>query len=153
MTSSVMSRTDSPPVVRSCVSCWKTFTVRSPSSVVGGRGSAGRRILRVWPQTATFRRAFTGPGSVAGRVGGRPGSAGVHVLGRGSSARAGAADRDRALHAEALVAVDRTVDLVGPLLRQGHLQCAGTAGRDLRAILVDAVSFHRERVRGRAVVD
>src|SRR6266540_1791257 len=40
LTSSVMSRTARPPVVRSCRSCWKTFTVRSPS-FVDGRGSAG----------------------------------------------------------------------------------------------------------------
>src|SRR5438046_92781 len=40
LTSAVMSRTDRPPVVRSCRSCWKTFTVRSPS-FVDGRGSAG----------------------------------------------------------------------------------------------------------------
>src|SRR5947208_661107 len=39
-TSSVMSRTARPPVVRSCRSCWKTFTVCSPS-FVDGRGCAG----------------------------------------------------------------------------------------------------------------
>src|SRR2546429_626256 len=77
LTSSVMSRTDRPPVVRSCRSCWKTFTVRSPS-FVDGRGSAGSAYCegsgprrRVEPTLAQSTRIPAwGGGLFAGEVGG-----------------------------------------------------------------------------------
>src|SRR6185312_12109136 len=50
-TSSVMSRTWSPPVVRSCCSRWKTFTARSPPSLT----LSGRRIV-LDSRTACTRR-------------------------------------------------------------------------------------------------
>src|SRR6266536_2971447 len=46
VTSSVMSRTARPPLVRSCRSCWKTFTVAHPPRC-GRPRSAGGPIVRV----------------------------------------------------------------------------------------------------------
>src|SRR5919204_1336187 len=46
LTSSVMSRTARPPVVRSCRSCWKTFTFAHPPRC-GRPRSAGGPIVRV----------------------------------------------------------------------------------------------------------
>src|SRR6476619_3588469 len=142
MTSSVMSRTWSPPLVRSCVSCWKTFTVRSPSSVVDGRGSACSAYFEgqsnVWKGEPNELVA----GAAARR----------RVLGRGPARRA-ASDRDRALHTQVLVTVDRTVDLIGPGLRDRHLEGAARAGRDVHAVLVEPIAFDGEGVVGGAVID
>src|SRR3954468_14210997 len=120
-TSSVMSRTWSPPLVRSCVSCWKTFTVRSPSSVVGGRGSAGSAYFEgqrtVWKGGTDGRRLVARAAATAARR--RVPGLGVHVLG-GRAAGTGASDGDRPLHALVLVAVDRAVDLIVARLGQRH---------------------------------
>src|SRR5213592_3033219 len=69
---------------------------------------------------------------IAGRVGGRRlGRAGVHVLARGAATSGtAAADRDRALHAQVLVPIDRAVDLVGAGLRKRDLQGAAASRID-----------------------
>src|SRR6476660_6902056 len=109
-----MSRTDSPPLVRSCVSCWKTFTVRSPSS--------GCRRPRLCGQAyfARFSRKLEMEADLVAGVGGRRlGRAGVRVLRRRTAACGSAdADGDLALHAEGLVPVDRAVHFVRALLRK-----------------------------------
>src|SRR5438874_12693837 len=100
ITSSVMSRTASPPAVRSSVSRWKTFTAFQPSSVVRATASP---ILRVR----------------AGYVTGEPSVAGIAARGgpalrlRGRAAAGGSADFDRPGHPLALVPVDGAVQLVG----------------------------------------
>src|ERR671937_65493 len=90
MTSSVMSLTERPPLVRSCRSCWKTFTVRSPSSSVDGsqeRAAAyfegSRRLSHAEPSVAAIVRF----GGLRGGLGGR---------------LATLAEDDRVLHALAL---------------------------------------------------
>src|ERR671930_2287858 len=152
-TSSVMSRTDSPPLVRSCVSCWKTFTVRTllrcrrPRKRGQAYFEGSGRILEIEPTS----------GSVPVAAGGRPavpGRPGVRVLGRRAPARAGAAaDSHRPFHPEALVPVDRAIDLVRALFRERDLERPAAAGRDVGAFLFDAVALDFERVRRRAVVD
>src|SRR4051812_3829822 len=156
-TSSVMSRTWSPPLVRSCVSCWKTFTVRSPSSVVGGRRSAGSAYFEgrrsVWKGEPTERAILVaGTAAAGGRVVGLR-RLGVHVLSGRAAAGTCRPDRDRAFHAHVLVAVDRAVDLVRPGLGERHLECPARAGRDVRALLLDAVALDLQGVVDRAVVD
>src|SRR3954471_2176543 len=156
-TSSVMSRTWSPPLVRSCVSCWKTFTVRSPSSVVGGRRSAGSAYFEgrssVWKGEPTERGVLVAGAAAAGRAVFGLRRLGVHVLGGRAAACTCRPDRDRAFHPHVLVTVDRAVDLVRPGLGERHLERPARAGRDRLALLLDAVALDLERVVDRAVVD
>src|SRR5690242_304386 len=86
-TSSVMSRTVRPPVVRSCVSRWKTFTapiVRVPAAYVTGEPSIPRHAAG---------------GGLTRRL-------------RGRAATRGTPDADRSGHALSLVAVHWAVHLV-----------------------------------------
>src|SRR5215210_1527242 len=120
MTSSVMSRTASPPAVRSSVSRWKTFT--APSTLLGP-SCHDRPIVRVGAAYVTREPSVAGP--VVVLVGGghpvlRRGRLALRVRGRptGGIARA---DADLAFHALLAVAVDRAVHLVGAARREGEL--------------------------------
>src|SRR5438034_4119000 len=83
LTSSVMSRTDSPPAVRSSVWRWKTFTAP---------------ILTIRGPYVTWEPSVAWGG---GRL------AGCGLAGRHPPAAGRIPDRDRAFHALSLVAVDR----------------------------------------------
>src|SRR5919108_2493355 len=108
MTSSVMSRTASPPAVRSSVSRWKTFT--APSSLLGrtchdppySEGSGGLRHLE--PSVPGAAVVVLAPVVVLGcrrlRLGIRRGAAGCSC------------EDDRPVHPHLAVAVDRAVHLV-----------------------------------------
>src|SRR2546421_11298583 len=150
MTSSVMSRTDSPPLVRSCVSCWKTFTVRSPSSGCRRPRKRGQAYFAGFGRISEMR-AVAGAGLVAAAA--RVAAAGGrHLLRRGATG-VGRADRDVALHALVLVAVDRAVHLVAAGFDEGDLERRRAAGGDLARLLLDTVAFDLECVRDRALVD
>src|SRR5438034_5124691 len=105
MTSSVMSRTASPPAVRSSVSRWKTFTAPYPSSL---RRATTGPILRVPAAYVTWEPSIP-------RL-----AAGGRLIGRGAAAGR-PADADRPGHALGLVAVHRAVHLVALAAREREL--------------------------------
>src|SRR6266540_985671 len=107
LTSSVMSRTASPPAVRSSFSRWNTFT--APSTLLGWTCHGQPPIVRLRPPYVT------GEPSVA-RAAGR----GRLARGRGAGAPRGASDGDRALHPLTSVPVDGAVHLVGAVFREGE---------------------------------
>src|SRR5437867_572570 len=94
LTSSVMSRTDNPPAVRSSVWRWKTFTAR---------------ILTIRGPYVTWEPSVPG-GLVRGRLAGRGHPAAVGL----------APDPDCPLHALVSVAIDRAVHLEGAVLGEDH---------------------------------
>src|SRR5690242_1861674 len=130
MTSSVMSRTVRPPVVRSCVSRWKTFTapiLRVRGGYVTGEPSIARDPAR---------------GGLAVRLGRR-------------AAPARPADADRPGHALCPVAVHRAVHLVALAGLEGELDRLARAGVDVAAldlVALAAAGLDRQGVRDRAVV-
>src|SRR2546423_4820508 len=98
-TSSVMSRTDSPPLVRSCVSRWKTFTSLTLLDSETARG-AGRSYSEGSGATRHARGVcLVAVAPVAGLVRGRAAGAGAGA--------AAAADGEGALHPLRPMAVDR----------------------------------------------
>src|SRR3954447_8587211 len=118
ITSSVMSRTASPPAVRSSVSRWKTFT--APSTLLGPT-CHDPPILRV--RAAYVTREPSVPGSLV-PAGGRHAVVGGRRRGSGSggnSAACSPADGDRSLHASLPVTVDRAVHLVLAPCCEGEL--------------------------------
>src|SRR5438874_12699828 len=141
ITSSVMSRTASPPAVRSSVSRWKTFTAFQPSSVVRATASP---ILRV-------RAGYvTGEPSVAG--GAARGGRAARIRGRATAG--GSPDADRPGHPLALVAVDRAVHLVRAAGLEGVLDGLVGAGLDVAALdfVSAAARLDREGVGDLALV-
>src|SRR6266545_1335887 len=140
LTSSVMSRTASPPAVRSSVSRWKTFT----ASTLLGQTWHDRPILRV-------RRGYvTGEplvprGAVRGRL-----ALGV----RGGTTAGRPAHADASFHSHGLVAVDGAVHLVLGAGREGELDGLVRAGIDVAALDLVALAarFDVEGVRDLAVV-
>src|SRR5436190_9827909 len=141
ITSSVMSRTASPPAVRNSVSRWKTFTATQPSSVVRATASP---ILRVR----------------AGYVMGEPSVAGTAARGRlalgvgGRAAAGGCPDADRPGHPLGFVAVDRAVHLVRGAGLEGVLDRLVGAGLDIAALdlVPTAARLDREGVGDLALV-
>src|SRR6266571_5771228 len=133
LTSSVMSRMARPPAVRSSVSRWKTFTA---ASLLLRSDCLGQPpILRV---RAPY---VTGEPSVAGLA------ARGRLAGGGAAAAArGTPDHHRALHAPALVPVDRAVHLVGAAVREGDLEGHLGARADVPGLLLDAVPLDLEGV-------
>src|SRR6266536_1350209 len=79
-------------------------------------------------------------------------SIGGSGAGGGGTSGTAAADRDRALHAQVLVPIDRAVDLVGAGLRKRDLQGAAVAGIDRGDLLLDALALDLQRMRSRPVV-
>src|SRR6478735_4011804 len=80
-TSSVMSRTVRPPVVRSCVSRWKTFTapiLRVPAGYVTGEPSIARHAAGGGLAPRVGRRGATGRTADADRPGHALGPVAVH---------------------------------------------------------------------------
>src|SRR5919204_1164829 len=141
-TSSVMSRTASPPAVRSSVSRWKTFT--APSALLGSYVPQPGPIVR-------DRAAYvTGEPSVAvAAAGGRP-TRGA----RRRPAPFAPADLDRPGHALGPVPVDRAVHLVGLAGGECVLDGLVGAGLDVPAfdLLAASAGLDREGVRDGAVV-
>src|SRR5512132_316570 len=136
MTSSVMSRTASPPAVRSSVSRWKTFTAPYPSSL---RRATTRPILRV---PAAY---VTGEPSIPRHAARRRLALGI---GRGAAA-GGPADADRPGHALGLVAVHGAVHLVALARREAELDRRARARLDVAAldlVALVAALLDRERV-------
>src|SRR5215468_6278641 len=130
-TSSVMSRTASPPAVRSWVSRWKTFTAP---------------ILRVPALYVTQEPSIPRHAAVGGRL--------SSVI-RGRAARRGSADRDRPGHPLGSVTVDWAVHLVFPACFEGESDGLVRAGCDVSALrLVPRASarLDHESVRDRSVV-
>src|SRR5215470_1948929 len=109
-TSSVMSRTASPPAVRSWVSRWKTFTAP---------------ILRVPALYVTQEPSIPRHAAVGGRL--------SSVI-RGRSARRGSADRDRPGYPLGSVTVDWAVHLVFPACFEGESDGLVRAGCDVSAL-------------------
>src|SRR3954453_5265154 len=119
ITSSVMSRTASPPAVRSSVSRWKTFT--APSTLLGPT-CHDPPILRVRAAYVTREPSVTGSLVPAG---GRHAVVGGRRRGRGSGGSAAAcspAYGDRSLHPPVAVAADRAEHLVRAALRERVFQ-------------------------------
>src|SRR5215470_12806291 len=132
ITSSVMSRTVRPPVVRSWVSRWKTFT---------------RPILRV-------RAGYvTGEPSIP-----RHAAGGGLALRIGRGAASGSpADADGSGHAVGLVTLHRAVHLVALARLEGELDGLARAGGDVPGLSLVLVALAAglldvEGMRDRAVV-
>src|SRR4051812_12561895 len=130
ITSSVMSRTVSPPAVRSSVSRWKTFT--APSTLLGPT-CHDPPILRVRAAYVTREPSVTGSLVPAG---GRHAVVGGRRCGRGSggSAACSAAYGDRSLHPPVAVAVDRAEHLVRAALRERVFQRRLGTRLDMRGL-------------------
>src|SRR5215831_18480724 len=130
-TSSVMSRTASPPAVRSWVSRWKTFTapiLRVPAAYVTGEPSISRH--------AAGRGRFP---------------LGIH----GRPAAGSPAHGDRSGHSLRLVAVDRAVHLVALARLERELDGLTRAGRDVSGLGLApfaAARLDHERVGDRPLV-
>src|SRR5215210_2059172 len=104
LTSSVMSRTERPPAVRSSVWCWKTFTgpiVKLRAAHVTGEPSVAR--------------AAAGGGLVGARFPLR-----LRLPGGGAGAAGGVSDGDCALHALVSVVADRAVHPEGTVSSKGE---------------------------------
>src|SRR6266540_259996 len=152
LTSSVMSRTASPPAVRSSVSRWNTFT--APSTLLGRTCHGQPPIVRLRPPYVT------GEPSIARAAGGSRLARGHLVLGFGlagggrAGTPGGASDGDRALHPLILVPVDRAVHLVGAVLGEGESDGLGLAGLDVPALGLGALAalFDVQRVLDLAVI-
>src|SRR5437016_5907537 len=158
-TSSVMSRTLSPPLVRTSVWRWNTFTAPSSSSVGRLRTEAyseGSGRLRHgptvsgglgggWAQHALHRALLI---AVAALVRRRPARGRVPC---GHPAPGRAADREGGLHPVLAVAVDGAVDLVGALL-EVHRQGRRPARLDVARLLLGPVALDHEGVGDLAVV-
>src|SRR6266511_3111450 len=108
LTSSVMSRTASPPAVRSSVSRWNTFT--APSTLLGRTCHGQPPIVRLRPPYVT------GEPSIARAAGGSRMARGHLVLGFGLGALAALFDVQRVLD----LAVIGDLELVRPGLRHAH---------------------------------
>src|SRR5690242_12413457 len=109
-TSSVMSRTVSPPVVRSWVSRWKTFTAP---------------IVRVPAASGTGEPSIPGHTARGGRLAFRDGR---------RPTAGGRADADRSGHALLLVARNGAVHLVALACGERHLHGLARAGADAPAL-------------------
>src|SRR6266545_2986604 len=118
-TSPVMSRTASPPAVRSSVSRWKTFTAP---------------ILRVRPSYVTGEPSERSvPGPAAGG-----GLAHLAFVCGGAAAAGGAPHHDRPLHPLILVPVDGAVHLVRAGLGERDPERHRRARADLLRLLLHA---------------